>query len=277
MAEGAGAEFSMETVGGRRLRVARWRWDQLDDRPPLLFFNGMGANIEAIVPFAEALGDRPFITYDMPGIGGSPEPVVPYNAAMVAWQTSALLRRFGCAEVDVMGLSWGGGMAQHFALQHPKAVRRLVLVATSAGMTMVPGTQTTLARMAEPCTLAGAARMTEHFLSLYGALVGKASDHLARLKAPTARGYIYQLLAIGGWTSAPLLPLVDHPTLILMGDDDEIVPLANGHILHSLIPKSRLEIIAGGGHLFILSHPDETLKRVREFLDAPDTPGRKAA
>lgn len=267
----------METIGGRRLRVARWRWDRADDRPPLLFFNGMGANIEAIVPFAEALGERRFITYDMPGIGGSPEPVVPYNAAMVAWQTSELLRRFDCTAVDVMGLSWGGGMAQHFALQHPKEVRRLVLVATSAGMAMVPGTQATLARMAEPCTLAGASWMTEHFLSLYGTLVGKASDHLARLQAPSARGYFYQLLAVGGWTSAPLLPFVDCPTLILMGDDDEIVPLANGHILRSLIPDSRLEVVAGGGHLFMLSHPEKTLKLLREFLDAPDRPGRKAA
>lgn len=271
------AEFSMETIGGRTLRVARWRWDEPSEHLPILFFNGIGANIEAVAPLAEALTDRPFIMYDMPGVGGSPEPVVPYTAFTVGWQSRELLKRFGCERADVMGVSWGGGMAQHFALQHPRFVRRLVLVATSAGMLMVPGNPGALTKLANPRRYIDPDFMAEHFKTLYGGMVGEKSQHIRRLKPPTPRGYLYQLLAMAGWTSAPALPFLKKDTLIMMGDEDQIVPLANGHILKTLIPNSRLEVFEGGGHLFMLSHKDQTIACLREFLDAPDPRLRKAA
>lgn len=277
MADRDSAEYSMERVGGCTLRVARWRWNEPDEAPPLLFFNGIGANIEVIAPLAEALGERRFIAYDMPGVGGSPQPVLPYTASAVAWQARAVLRRFGCDTADVMGLSWGGGMAQQFALQHPECVRRLVLAATSAGTLMVPGMPSAPGTFAELRRYVDAGYVTENFRTLFGALVGNRHEHMARLRAPSPRGYLYQLLAIAGWTSAPLLPLLRSPTLILMGEEDRVVPLANGHILAGLIPDSRLGVIGGGGHLFVLSHLDQTLARLREFLDAPDPAGRKAA
>lgn len=271
------AEFSMETIGGRTLRVARWRWDEPSEHLPILFFNGIGANIEAVAPLAEALTDRPFIMYDMPGVGGSPEPVIPYTAFAVGWQSRELLTRFGCERADVMGVSWGGGMAQHFALQHPRFVRRLVLVATSAGMLMVPGNPGALTKLANPRRYIDPEFMAEHFKTLYGGMVGEKSQHIRRLKPPTPRGYLYQLLAMAGWTSAPALPFLRKDTLIMMGDEDQIVPLANGHILNTLIPNSRLEVFEGGGHLFMLSHKDQTIACLREFLDAPEPRQRKAA
>lgn len=267
------AEVSMETVGGRVLRVARWRLDMESEHLPVLFFNGIGANIEAVAPLAEALDDRGFIMFDMPGVGESPEPLVPYNAFTMCWTTAQLLDRFGIDRVDVMGVSWGGAMAQHFALQHPGRTRRLTLVATSAGMIMVPGSPKALSKMADPRRYVDAAFMEKHFQTLYGGALGKASGkagHIARLKPPTRRGYLYQLLAMIGWTSAPALPFLKAPTLILMGDDDQIVPLANGRILNSLIPGSELEVMEGGGHLFLLSHRDQSISAIRRFLDRPD-------
>ena len=71
-----------------------------------------------------------------------------------------------------------------------------------------------------------------------------------------------------GWTSAPFLPFMNKPTLVLMGGDDQIVPVANGHILKTLIPNSELKIIEDGGHLFLLSHLDESLAAIRAHLDA---------
>jgi pimeloyl-ACP methyl ester carboxylesterase len=115
--------------------------------------------------------------------------------------------------------------------------------------------------------------MEKHFRTLYGGALGEASGkagHIARLKPPTRRGYLYQLLAMIGWTSAPALPFLKAPTLILMGDDDQIVPLANGRILNSLIPGSELEVMEGGGHLFLLSHRDQSISAIRRFLDRPD-------
>ena len=57
----------------------------------------------------------------------------------------------------------------------------------------------------------------------------------------------------------------------MMGDDDQIVPLVNGRILASAIPNANLEVIRGGGHLFLLTHADESVALLRDFLDAPAT------
>ena len=135
------AEYSMETFDGRTLRVARWK-AKGRGKPkhlPILFFNGIGANIEAVAPMAEMLDDRDFVTFDMPGVGGSPEPVVPYNAIMMARIAGLLLDKFDMPLVDVVGVSWGGAMAQQFTLQNGSRVNRLILMATTAGMLMIPG------------------------------------------------------------------------------------------------------------------------------------------
>jgi pimeloyl-ACP methyl ester carboxylesterase len=72
-----------------------------------------------------------------------------------------------------------------------------------------------------------------------------------------------------------MLPFLHKPTLIMMGDADAIVPLANGRILHTLIPGSELEVFAGGGHLFLLSHREQSVRCIRAFLDREEQ--RKAA
>lgn len=268
----ATANISMEKVGGRTLRVARWRLDEPSDHPPILFFNGIGANIEAVAPLAEELSDRGFIMFDMPGVGKSPDPLIPYNTATMSWITAKLLDRFGLDQVDVMGISWGGAMAQHFALQHPGRTRRLVLAATSAGMLMMPGNPAALTKMANPRRYVDAAYMARHFETLYGEALSNSSGkggHMDRLTPPSPRGYIYQLLAMVGWSSAPALPFMKKETLILMGDEDQIVPLLNGKFLNMLIPNSELVVMEGGGHLFLLSHKDESIAAIRTFLDSP--------
>lgn len=273
------ATVRMMTAGGRELRVATWRLDMPSEHLPVLFFNGIGTNIEAVAPLAEALSDRGFVIFDMPGIGGSPEPMVPYNPFTMAWVTAQLLDQLGLEQVDVMGVSWGGAMAQHFAIQHAGRTRRLILCATSAGMLMIPGSPASLSKMANPRRFVDAAFMQKHFTTLYGGGLGKSPDralHMARLKPPTTRGYMYQLLAMLGWTSAPALPFLKAPTLIMMGDEDSVVPLANGKFLHSLIPGSELEIFEGGGHLFLLSHREQSVSCIRAFLDREESVKRAA-
>ena len=267
-------EISLEEVGGRTLRVARWRLDQPSEHPPILFFNGIGANIEAVAPLAEKLTERGFIMFDMPGTGESPDPTVPYNPFTMAWTAARVLDRFGIEVADVMGVSWGGAMAQHFALQHPRRTRRLVLAATTPGMLMVPGDMSAITKMANPRRYVDAKFMNEHFATLYGGLTrnpAAKAQHIGRLKPPSPRGYVYQLLAMLGWTSAPALPFLRKETLVMMGEDDAIVPVINGRILASLIPGARLEVFAGGGHLFLLTHADESVALLREFLDAPES------
>jgi poly(3-hydroxyalkanoate) depolymerase len=277
MASKRGPIFTMEQVDGRMLRVARWTAEKIEGHLPLLFFNGIGANIEAMAPLAEMLPDRDFITFDMPGVGGSPEPVVPYNAFLMARIAAKLLDRFDMPQVDVMGVSWGGAMAQQFTLQNGDRVNRLILVATTAGMLMMPGNPKALIKMADPRRYIDPSFMDKHFATLYGgATVGK-EGHIGRITPPTKTGYFYQLMALMGWTSAPFLPFMKHDTLIMMGGDDQIVPIANGKFLKMLIPNAELHEIPDGGHLFLLSHAEECIEVIREFLDRPMLDGRKAA
>ncbi len=270
------AQVTMCDVGGRTLRVATWRLDEPSEHLPVLFFNGIGANIEAVAPLAESLSERPFIMFDMPGVGESPDPIVPYTPFTMSWTASQLLDKLGVEQVDVMGISWGGGMAQHFAMQHAARTRRVVLIATSAGMLMMPGSPKALTKMANPRRYIDPDFMIANFETLYGEGLGKSSGkggHMSRLKPPSPRGYMYQLLCMLGWTSAPALPfLLKQSTLIMMGDDDAIVPLANGKFLEMLIPNSELVVMDDGGHLFLLSHKEESVAAMREFLNRPASP-----
>jgi poly(3-hydroxyalkanoate) depolymerase len=277
MTKGRSAVYSMEQVDGRTLRVAVWRAEKKSGKLPLLFFNGIGANIEAMAPLAEMIDDRDFLTFDMPGIGGSPEPVVPYNAWLMGRIAAQLLDRFDMRQVDVMGVSWGGAMAQQFTLQNNARVNRLILAATTAGMLMIPGNPAALLKMADPRRYIDPDYMAKHFKTLYGGMVGNKAEHIDRLKPPSKTGYFYQLLAMMGWTSAPFLPFMKQDTLIMMGGDDQIVPIANGHFLKMLIPNAEMHSIPDGGHLFLLSHAQECVDVIREFLDRPVVEVRKAA
>lgn len=276
-----GAIVSIENVCGQNLRVAHWRLQEPSHHVPVLFFNGIGSNIEAIAPLMEAMEERAFITFDMPGVGGSPDPIAPYNPFTICLAAMALLERLGVEEVDVMGLSWGGGIAQQFAMQYPHNVRRVVLAATSAGMLMVPGSLLALGKLANPFASFDAGYFLNFFKSLFAA--GLAADPqrrnaMSRLTPPSPVGYFYQMASMAGWTSAPALPfLLKQETLILTGDEDAIVPPANSHILDMLIPNGERQVIKGGGHLFLLSHIDECIAAIRVFLDRPALPDRDAA
>jgi pimeloyl-ACP methyl ester carboxylesterase len=82
-----------------------------------------------------------------------------------------------------------------------------------------------------------------------------------------SRGYLYQLAASAGWTSVPFLRSIRQPTLILAGDDDPIIPLANGRLIKLLIPDSRLHVYHGG-HLGLVTEAAELAPVVDDFLTA---------
>jgi poly(3-hydroxyalkanoate) depolymerase len=255
-------------VGSNVLRTAVWKGK--GDNVPLLFFNGIGANIEVMAPLAEALSDRDVIAFDAPGVGGSAPALFPYRPWQFARMAAAILDRLGYEEVDVMGVSWGGAMAQQFAFQYGRRVRRLILCATAAGIFMVPGNVKALSKLAHPRRYMDPSYLMRHFEMLYGDDTAEAPDHTRRLRAPSMRGYFYQLLAGAGWTSVPFLPFLKQPTLVLAGDNDQIVPLINGRFLARLIPGARLEVVKGG-HLFLISRAGEVMPMIRDFLDSKVT------
>jgi poly(3-hydroxyalkanoate) depolymerase len=268
-------KFEMVRAGGRTLRAAVWKAESEHSERPLLFFNGIGANIEAMAPLADWFADRDLVTFDMPGVGKSPDPVVPYTPWSMAWRATRVMDTFGYAKADVMGVSWGGGMAQQFAFQHASRAGKLVLAATSAGMVMVPGNISSLSKMASPRRYMDPDFLLANFRALYGGDDAGAHGHVGRLSPPSRRGYLYQLGAMLGWTSAWYLPFLRAKTLILMGKADHVVPPVNGTILQSLMPNARLELVEGG-HLFLVSRAREVAPLIRDFLAEPDVdPVRK--
>jgi poly(3-hydroxyalkanoate) depolymerase len=272
------AELRTVAVGGQLLRVSvRPGRGELASPPrvPLLLINGIGASLELLEPFLAELDPAvEVIRFDPPGVGGSPLPSAPYRFSGLSRLIVGMLTELGYDQVDVLGISWGGAVAQHFAAFQRARVRRLVLVATATGAVMVPARPSVLAHMITPRRYLNRSYMEQIAGTIYG---GTARDDPARIAATmhdghrtgAPRGYWYQLLAGSGWTSLPLLRWLRAPTLIVAGDDDPIIPLVNARLMNTLIPDSRLHVYHGG-HLGLITEAAELAPVVDAFLAAPD-------
>ena len=259
--------IGLREVGSRTLRVGVRAGDR--SRLPLLLFNGIGANIELVEPFVDALPGPEAVIFDVPGVGGSPVPAWPYRPSTLARLAARLLDQLGHERVDVLGVSWGGALAQQFAFQHAARCRRLVLAATSPGHLMVPGKLGVLLRMASPRRYKDADYMKRIAGDIYGGALRRspelAREHLRHVHWSSDYGYYLQLLAGIGWTSLPWLALLRQPTLVMSGADDPLVPMANARILAGLIPDARL-VVVDDGHLFLVTNARESARIVAEFL-----------
>ncbi len=259
--------ISLRDVAGQTLRVGIRPGDKA--QPPLLLFNGIGANIELIEPFLDAFDGPAVITFDVPGVGGSPAPALPYRPSTLATLSARLLDQLGYTQVDVLGVSWGGAPAQQFAFQQTRRCRRLILAATSPGHLMVPGRLTTLLKMATPRRYKDPDYMGRFAGDIYGGAFRHSPElargHLRHVRWSSDYGYYLQLIAVTGWSSLPWLRLLSQPTLVMTGMDDPIVPVANGRILATLIPNARLVTI-DDGHLFLLTSAGESAQIISKFL-----------
>jgi poly(3-hydroxyalkanoate) depolymerase len=259
--------IGLRDVGGQTLRVGVRQGREA--RPPLLLFNGIGANIELVGPFLEVLDGPEVIVFDVPGVGGSPAPVLPYRPSTLARLSARLLDQLGHEQVDVLGVSWGGALAQQFAFQQRQRCRRLVLAATSPGHLMVPGKLTVLLKMATPRRYKDPDYMRRVAGDIYGGALRGSTElvhqHLRHVRWSSDYGYYLQLIAGFGWSSLPWLRLLPQPTLVMAGTDDPIVPVANGRILASLIPDARLATI-DDGHLFLVTSATESAALISQFL-----------
>jgi poly(3-hydroxyalkanoate) depolymerase len=273
------AHISTIDVGGQRLRVAIQ--PGRGDGRPLLLLNGIGANLEVLQPFVDALdAGIETIRVDLPGTGGSPTPSIPQRLPGLAHLIARLLDRLGYPAVDLLGISWGGALAQQFAFQHPTRCRRLVLVSTATGTVMVPGCPSALARLATPRRYRDPAYLATIAAQLYGGRL-RSNPELAAtygqvVRSGGTRGYYWQVLGSAGWTSIFWLHRLRQPTLILAGTDDPIVPLVNARIMACLIPRSKLQVF-DDGHLGLLTSADELAPVVQGFLAAQaDEPSERA-
>jgi poly(3-hydroxyalkanoate) depolymerase len=267
-AAAGGIEIQDVDVAGQRLRVGIRRGRH--DLPPLLIFNGLGANLELVTPLTEALPEPEVIIFDVPGVGGSPAPLVPYRFANIALLADRLMTQLGYgSQVDVLGISWGGALAQQFAYQYAARCRRLILASTSAGAIMVPGKLSVLSKMVAPRRYTDPDYMQRFGGQIYGGSYRRNArllrEHMSHVRVPAGRGYFYQLFAAWGWTSFPWLAFLRQPTLVMHGSDDPIVPLINAKILAASIPKAKLHIV-DDGHLFLISRAQEVAPVIERFL-----------
>jgi len=259
-------------VDGLRLRVSI-----RGSGRPLLLFNGLGASLEIFDPLRREMHQTETIAVDMPGAGGSQTPLLPRPLCSLARLAGRLLDVLGYpGAVDVLGISWGGALAQEFALSCPRRVRRLVLASTSTGWLSVPGRPSALWILATPRRYYSPTYFEAVAPTLYGGAVRedpgllRKQGHLRFIHPPTARGYLWQLAAGIGWTSLHRLHGVRNPTLVLAADDDPIVPLASARLMAWLLPRSRLQVIPKGGHLFLVTHAATVAPLIEAFLGAPD-------
>ncbi len=245
--------------------------------PPLLLANGIGASLETWDPFLALLDPAiEVIRFDVPGVGGSPLPPRPYRLTGLARMLAGLLDQLGHEQADILGISWGGALAQQFALSAPSRCRRVVLVATGTGTVMVPGNPWVLATLATPRRYQDPDYAHRIAGRLYGGTARREIEQVTRVlnqwtRTGPSRGYVYQLAAAAGWTSLRRLPTLRQPTLIMAGDDDPIVPLVNARILARLIPHARLHVYHGG-HVELVLRPDLLAPPVSQFLTEPGGP-----
>src|SRR5271163_953344 len=256
------------TAGGQRIRVNVRHGSGV----PLVLCNGIGASLEVLDPLVEQL-DTTVVRFDVPGTGGSPTSIAPYGFPYLAWVLGRVLSKLEIGVVDVLGLSWGGALAQQFAFQNPRRCRGLVLVATGTGALMVPAHPRVLAKMATPRRFSDPDYAASIAGELYGGTVRAHGEDVARLfvrqlHAGSKIGYLHQLLAGSVWTSLFALPVVRQETLIVASTDDPIIPVVNAHVMNALLPHSRLHQ-HDGGHIDLVHNAAELAPVIETFLHEP--------
>lgn len=247
---------------------------------PLVLFNHWGAVLDNFDPaIIDGLAQtRRVITTDYRGIGGSGGSA-PLTVGEMADDAIQLIHALGLETVDVLGFSLGGFVAQDIALKAPNLVRRLILTGTGpaggSGIDKV-GSVTWPLMFKGLLTL----RDPKFYLFFTSTPNGRrsASLYLQRLKArkknrdkgPTPSAFLRQLKAITAWGKQPPQDLgrLRTPTLIVNGDNDNMVPSVNSSALAKRIPNAQLVIYEDAGHGGIFQHHVDFVAKAQAFLDA---------
>jgi poly(3-hydroxyoctanoate) depolymerase len=207
-----------------QLRGLRVHVRRQGEGPPLLLLNGSTRPLESWEPVMDALSGRTILSFDAPGVGGSPTPILPLSISMLAAIAAAVLDSAGLDTADVLGFSHGGAVAQQLAIDAPAKVGRLILVSTSCGIGATPGNQDALRSLLPPTP----------------AHPWPDSD---------AVGTLWHFLGISSWSSIPFLGAIRTPTLVVCGSYDRVVPPANSILLAQRIPGAELVMLPAGHDL----------------------------
>lgn len=244
-----------------------WRSSGDSDAPVAVFFHGLGGNRTSWEPQLAALADvRRCCAWELPGYGDSPGLVesLPQAAALAAEWIAQLSE----SPVDVVGLSFGGMVAQHLALDHPQVVRTLALLDTSPAFGM-DGTTTAEEWLATRVTPLHQEASPERFGPIVDAMVGP--DCSAEVKA----SIVSTMRAVPGESlAAACRALVRHDTrerlhditartLVLVGAQDTETPPSYARTIADRIEGSRYVEVPGCGHISNLEEPDVVNEQLR--------------
>jgi len=241
--------------------------------PRLLVIPGSGADLR-VGSSGAPLEDRfDVLTYDQRGLGRTSKPAGPYAMADYANDAAALLDVVGWDRCHVLGISFGGMVAQELAIRHPERVERLVLACSSSG-----GGGGASAPLHEYLDWP-----LDRRVAVQLEVLDRRHDHVWRAVHPeevaafrarleraaerdeeTLRGARLQLAARAGHNTFDRLDLIEASTLIAAGRFDGQAPPENQRSLLQRIPAARLEYFEGG-HGFIREDAD-AYPRIARFL-----------
>jgi pimeloyl-ACP methyl ester carboxylesterase len=235
---------------------------------PLLLFSGVWGEVGLWDGLLPHLPGFRTIAFDPPGIGRSEMPVFPLTMPALVRFGTAVLDDLSIESAHVLGASFGGAVAQQMAIWHPDRVRRLVLVSTSFGVGAKPGKISAFWHFAHPLSY-HPPRLERVAGTMFGGRLRKEPElvRTMHIRRPTnVLAAMYRLAPLFGWTSLPWLWAIRHPTLVVAGDDDPVTPLVNHRIIAALVPRARLHIVRGGGHLTLLDSAPEVAPVITSFL-----------
>lgn len=265
------AEISFKALEIGENRVRYLRREGTSDRPPLLVCNGLGQSMEVLLPLIDEIADRTVIAFDMPGIGRTPMidsiTSIPEYADFAMQVMDALkVDRF-----DILGISWGGSLAQQMAYDAPDRVRKLVLAITSAGgVGSWWGTPIALTEIMFPMRY-----MSKAYGNFVGPLMyggeaifspGEFREYSKHAIAPSPEGYFTQVRAMCSWTSLPWLRQLPQKALVIAGKYDGLIPITNQILLANMMANARLEVYSAG-HLLMYTQRHDVGVAIGSFLD----------
>jgi pimeloyl-ACP methyl ester carboxylesterase len=246
-------------------------YERMGAGPALVLLHGFTQDSRVWRPQLESLSDYfDVVAWDAPGAGRSADPPEGYGIADWADCLAALLDALSVRLAHIVGLSWGGLLAQELYRRDMARVASMVLADTYAGWKgslPEPVPEERLAACLVDASLPPAEFVPRYLPGMFSPAPPQAArDELALIMSGShPAGFRLMATALARADTRDLLPRIRVPTLLIWGDADARSPLTVAHQLHEAIPGARLSVIAGAGHVSNLERPAEFSRLVHEF------------
>ncbi len=260
---------------------AKIYWDEQGSGDPLLLIMGLSYPSYMWHRTRPLLAQRfRTIAFDNRGVGQSDVPEGVYPIAQMASDAAAVLDAANVPSARVFGVSMGGMIAQEFTLRYPQRVRSLILGCTNAGG---PHAVRAAAEVLQILTRQGMTpeEAKEAIIPyIYDAATPRQridEDMVIRMKwYPTPQGYMSQLQGILAWEAYSRIAQIKAPTLTIHGETDQLIPVANAHLIAERIPQAKLVLIPRASHIFETDQPGVANRAIMEFLSAQQIPAHQS-